>query len=100
MRTLLTMTNYELMTIVKSSLTEQGAKDLSKQVQDLIGTLGGKVVKDDFWGKRKFAYEVKGSTEGYYDVITFTLASDQTTKLEQKLNLINDLVRYLVSARS
>ena len=94
------MKNYELMTIARAGLTDRGAKDLSNQIQDLVKSLEGKIIKQDFWGKRKLAYELKHNTEGYYDVLTLTLAPASLRKFEQKLSLMPDLLRYLVTAKS
>ena len=90
--------NYELMTITKIDLGEEKAKEVSKNIQELISSLNGKVTKTDFWGKRKLAYEVSHNTEGYYDLITFDLDSDKVSKLKSKLNLVQEVIRYLVTA--
>jgi len=94
------MKTYELMTIAKASLTDQGAKDLSTQVQELVKTFGGKIVKQDYWGKRKLAYEIKRNTDGYYDVLTLELDQEALEKFKNKLSLMPDLLRYLVTAKS
>jgi len=90
---------YEIMTITKADLGEQESKNTSKKISDLITTLGGKVTKDDFWGKRKFAYEIRGSTEGFYDVLTFEIDASKVEKLKTKLNLMTDVLRYLITAK-
>ena len=89
---------YELMTIIKIDLGEEKAKEVSKNIQELIASLKGKVTKTDFWGKRKLAYEVVHNTEGYYDVITFELEAANASKLKAKLNLMQEVIRYLVTA--
>ena len=91
---------YEIMTIYKIDLGDQAAKDLSTKTQELITSMEGKVIKSQFWGRRKFAYEIKGKQEGYYDVINFEIDSDKISKLKGKLNLLNGLLRYLISAQS
>lgn len=89
---------YELMIIIKIDLGEEKAKEVSKKIQELIASLGGKVTNADFWGKRKLAYEIKHDTEGYYDVLSFELTADKLAKLKDKLNLMQEVVRYLVTA--
>jgi len=91
---------YEIMTIYKIDLGDQAAKDLSTKTQELINSMEGKVIKAQFWGKRKFAYEIKGKQEGYYDVINFEFDPSQISKFKNKLNLLNGLLRYLISAQS
>ncbi|NMB70063.1 30S ribosomal protein S6 [candidate division WWE3 bacterium] len=94
------MKTYELMTIAKASLTDQGAKDLSTQIQDLVKSFNGKIIKQDYWGKRKLAYEINRNTDGYYDVLTVELDSGALDKFKNKLSLLPDLLRYLVTAKS
>jgi small subunit ribosomal protein S6 len=93
------MKPYEIMTIYKVELTDQAAKDVSTKVQELIASMEGKVTKAQFWGKRRFAYEIKHKQEGYYDVINFELDSSKISKMKTKLNMLNDLVRYLITAQ-
>lgn len=90
---------YELMTIYKNDLGEEGAKKLSKSVSDVLDSMGAKEVKNDFWGRRKFAYEIKHDTEGFYDLFTFELGALDVKNVKEKLNLLNGLVRYLFTAQ-
>jgi small subunit ribosomal protein S6 len=92
------MNNYELMTIGKIDLGEKNAKSLSQNIQNIITSLGGKIEKFDFWGKRKFAYPIKHDTEGFYSVIQFNVDPSSINELKTKLNLENGLVRYLITA--
>jgi len=94
------MNKYELMTLAKGSAGEETAKKLSKEVSETINSLGGKVLEADYWGKRRLAYKIRQETDGFYEVTQFELAQDQLEKLKIKLNLMNNLVRYLVTARS
>lgn len=93
------MTKYELMTIYKINLGESGAKDLSKEVHDLIKSLKGNILNQDFWGKRKFAYEIKHDSEGYYEIIDLEIESSELNNLKKKLNLLDNVVRYLITAQ-
>jgi small subunit ribosomal protein S6 len=94
------MKPYEIMTIYKVEIGDQAAKDLSSKIQELIVSMEGKVVKVQFWGKRRFAYEIKSKQEGYYDVMDFELDSSKISKMKSKLNMLNGLLRYLITAQS
>ncbi len=87
------------MTIYKNDLGEEGAKDLSGKIKEIIESMDGKDLKNDFWGRRKFAYELDHNLEGFYDVFNFEFESEKVSKLKEKLNLINGLVRYLFTAQ-
>lgn len=91
------MKKYELMTITNVELGEDGARDLSNDIKDIISSLKGKVLDSDFWGKRKFAYKIKGKSEGFYEVIEFEVEPGELNPLKKKLNLQEQLVRYLIT---
>lgn len=91
------MKKYELMTITNINLGEDGARDLSNDIKDIISSLKGKVLDSDFWGKRKFAYKIKGQTEGFYEVIEFEIVPSELNVFKKKLNLQEQLVRYLIT---
>ena len=94
------MRNYELITIIKASLGDEKAKAVSKEIQDLIVANKGTVAKADFWGKRKFAYEIKRDKEGYYDVIEFQLDPEFISKIKSKIKLMDSITWYLITVKS
>ncbi len=87
------------MTIANVSLGEEKAKTFSKDIQNLITTQKGSIAKADFWGKRKFAFEVKGQKEGFYDVISFEMEPLLLDKVVGKVKLMDGIIRYLVTAQ-
>lgn len=88
---------YEVMTITKLALGDAGAKKVVDQVKEAITSLKGEVTEEVSWGKRKFAYPINHDTEGYYDVLKFEMEGANIEKLKSKLNLMEDLVRYLIT---
>ncbi len=78
---------YELMLVLSpDSLEEEwGAK-----VKDV------KVLKKEVWGKRVLAYPIKHFSEGVYVLLNFEAAPAKVKELEKKLNLDEDLLRFLV----
>jgi len=94
------MSKYELMTMAHGSKGEDTAKKISLEIQKIITSLGGSLVDSNFWGKRKLSYKIKQETEGYYDVMVFEMDSAKIAEFKSKLNLIEALVRYLITAKS
>lgn len=90
---------YELMTITNINVGDEGFTNVSNKVKDLISSLGGRVLDTDTWGKRKFAYEIKHMREGFYEVVDFEMESVKLEDFKRKLNLIEELVRYMVVAK-
>ena len=85
------------MIIYKLDQAEEGAKKASEEVRGVITSLKGEVTDSTWWGKRKFAYEIKHAVEGVYEVINFNLAPEKQDNLKKKFNLNPSIVRYLIT---
>ncbi len=92
------MKNYEVMTISKKALGEEGFETVSGLIKEAIAKAGGEVTNATPWGRRKFAYKMDNETEGFYEVIEFNLSASKIDTLKTRLNLIEGLQRYLITA--
>jgi small subunit ribosomal protein S6 len=68
-------------------------------VQNKITLLDGVVEKEDPWGKRQLAYEVKDMTEGIYTLVTMQLPSEGPVKLRDQLKIDERIIRYLITTK-
>ena len=88
------MRSYELMIIHRPDMVET---DVRKQVEEVSATIdtSGNVTATDFWGKRRFAYEINHMTEGFYVVLEIQseVALDE---IERTLRLDDGVVRHKV----
>lgn len=92
------MRSYELMMIHRPDLAEA---DVRAKIADVEGTIGesGAMEASDFWGKRRFAYEIDHLTEGYYSVLEFTGDPELITALDRVLSLSDEVVRHKILRR-
>jgi small subunit ribosomal protein S6 len=89
------MRAYELMIIVDGDLDEPVAQAWTKTVVDQIAAAGGQVHGNaDWWGKRRFAYEIKHKSEGYYAVFNLVAEPGALDGFERSLRLADDIVRH------
>lgn len=93
------MKNYEVMTISKKALGEEGFETVSGLVKEAIAKVGGEVTNATPWGRRKFAYKIENETEGFYEVIEFSILPSKLDALNNRFSLIEGLQRYLVTAK-
>ena len=92
------MKNYEIMFIVKPTLSEEDIKKVVKNFQDVITNNGGKITETVEMGQRELAYEIKKFKSGYYYVITLEANDDKAIKEFDRLALIsNDIIRHLIT---
>ncbi len=89
--------SYELMYIVRPTLDEQALAAMHERIDKFIVTAGGEIVKREDWGKRRLAFPIAKVTEGFYSVLQIKLPSTAVRDLERNLQLLEDVLRYLVT---
>ncbi|MBI2984962.1 MAG: 30S ribosomal protein S6 [Candidatus Kerfeldbacteria bacterium] len=90
---------YEMLYIIPGSKTEEEAKQVAERIQQLLRDQGATISKQDFWGKRRLAYEIRRARQGFYDYLEFDLDSQALAPLERALGLNEDVLRYQVLRR-
>lgn len=90
------MRTYEALYIVKPDKNDDEIQTIAKDVEALVTTAGGTIVRSEIWGKRKLAYEVKKQSEGVYVLLRFESNPDFVGRLENHFRLSDDVIRDLV----
>jgi small subunit ribosomal protein S6 len=86
---------YEGMYIIRPTLSDDAREKALKKITGFIDSLGGKVEKVIDWGRKKLAYEIKGSREGLYYILYFSLPTQTIDELIRENHLHEDLLRYM-----
>jgi small subunit ribosomal protein S6 len=88
------MRRYEMMLIVSDTLDEDDALAVFDKAKQVLDDQGGEVVDENWWGKRKFAYEIDKRTHGFYGVLDINAEYDAVVELERQLKLRDEVVRF------
>ena len=92
------MKNYEIMFIVRPTLSEDEIKKVAKSFEKVLTDNGAKVVSSKELGQKELAYEINDFNTGYYFLINFEAKDDKSTKEFDRLALISkDVVRHLIT---
>jgi len=91
--------SYELMMIHRPEMAETDVRSHIGEVESAIAD-GGTVTDTDFWGKRRFAYEIDHVHEGYYSVLQFSGETDLVERLNRALGLHDAVIRHKIIRRS
>ena len=92
------MRNYEIMFIVRPTLSEEETKQVIKNFGDVLTSNGATVVDSKDMGQRELAYEIKKFKSGYYYVYQVEANDDKAIKEFDRLALIsNDVIRHLIT---
>lgn len=87
--------NYELTFIVKPDLDAANSASLLEKVKDLLTSEGGEIVRLDQWGMRRLMYPIRKFREGQYVFIVVKLEAATVARIEARLRLFEDIIRYL-----
>ncbi|MGI9665927.1 MAG: 30S ribosomal protein S6 [Acidimicrobiia bacterium] len=90
------MRSYELMVIYRYDMAEPDVRSAVEEVEKAITDRDGVVTDSDFWGKRRFAYEIDHMNEGYYAVINFDGDVVLQETLDHSLALLDSVVRHKI----
>ncbi|MDK1011192.1 MAG: 30S ribosomal protein S6 [Actinomycetota bacterium] len=94
------MRSYELMVIHRYDMEESDVRDAVAEIEKAITDREGTVKESNFWGKRRFAYEIDHMTEGFYAVITFDGDVALQETLDHSLGLLDSVVRHKIMRKS
>lgn len=86
---------YEGMYILNATLSEEARKKALERITSGIADHGGEIHKVHDQGRKKLAYEIRGSREGYYFLLYFSAPSNALADLWREYHLNEDLLRFL-----
>ena len=89
------MKKYELLAIYKPNLdTEDVDKNLEKFDAELT-EMGGKVESRDKMGRRKLAYDIQKSRDGFFVNTILSMPADKVADLKRSLKLNDNVLRTM-----
>ncbi len=92
------MKNYEIMFIIRPTLSEDEVKKVVTNFKKVITDNGSKVTEVKEMGQRELAYEIKKCKSGYYFVFEVEAKDDKAVKEFDRLGLISDdVIRHLIT---
>lgn len=87
------MRKYELMAIFP--VDEEKAKTGAELVRSDLAKFGAEIEKEDPFGDRDFAYEIKKQNRGRYILFTVNVNPAKLEEIDGQFHLNVNLIRYL-----
>ncbi len=89
------MQTYELTYIVSDAIADDAVGHTSAEVAKEIERLGGVIIKEEPWGKRRLAYPINKRNFGTYVTVQTHLEGSKVAELDRYLRLQEDVIRHL-----
>ena len=90
------MNKYELVFVISTVLDEEATEAIIAKFEGIIKNNGGEIEKNDRWGKRRLAYEIKNQSEGYYCLVTFSSQPKVVDELDRVLKITEEVLRHMI----
>jgi len=90
------LNQYEIAVLYHPDL-EIDLEKAEARVAKIITDNGGKITKTDNWGKRKLAYSIKKQEFAVYVFYTVEMPAEGVAKVEQTLNITDEVIRFLIT---
>jgi small subunit ribosomal protein S6 len=90
------MRPYEVMIIFDADLEEETIRAAVGRYVQVIESRGAQPGHTDYWGKRRFAYELNHRMEGYYVVLQARAEPAAMEELHRVMSLADEVIRHKV----
>ena len=90
------MQEYELTLVLAQKTSAAKKKAFLGKFGKLVETLKGKLMKTEDWGELELATRIKKEGGGNFLHFILELEKTETKKLEDKLRLEDEVIRYLL----
>lgn len=90
------MRNYELTIVLAGKTTPAKKKSRIVKIEKLIKAEKGKLVKKDDWGELNLSSPFLGNVTGMFLHFQLKLEPSTARELDAKLNLEEDILKYLL----
>lgn len=89
------MKNYELLTILKPNLDSDEIDKAIEKIDEDLTELGGKVVSRDKMGRKKLAYDIQKSRDGFFVNSMISMPAEKVADFKRALKLNDNVLRIM-----
>ncbi len=86
------MNKYQLTILINEKVSEADRKETFDAVKKSFSNL----IKEDLWGVRSLAYDIKHANKAFYAYFEFEAEPEAVITLDKNIRLNEDIIRYLL----
>src|ERR1043166_1539910 len=86
---------YEHVYLARQDLSSQQVEELTTQLSGVIGQMGGKITKTEYWGLKSLTYRMRKNRKAHMTLLNVEAPSAALTEIERQERLNEDVLRYL-----
>jgi len=86
---------YEHVYLARQDLSAQQVEELTAQLSGVIGQLGGKITKTEYWGVKSLTYRIRKNRKAHMTLLNVDAPPAALTEIERQERINEDVLRYL-----
>ena len=86
---------YEHVYLARQDVSAQQVEDLTKQFTTVIEGLGGKVLKNEYWGVKSLNFRIRKNRKAHFTLLNVDAPPAALTEVERQQRINEDVLRYL-----
>jgi small subunit ribosomal protein S6 len=86
---------YEHVYLARQDLSPQQVEELTNQLSGVVGQLGGKVTKNEYWGLKSLTYRIRKNRKAHMTLLNVDAPAAALSEIERQERLNEDVLRYL-----
>ncbi|HEU4950142.1 MAG TPA: 30S ribosomal protein S6 [Candidatus Deferrimicrobiaceae bacterium] len=88
---------YETAILFDPELPEEQRKEFLAKLTGVIASYQGELFKQDDWGNRKLAYQIRKKVNAYYTFLLYTGNRGVVEEVERNIKIFDGILRHLTS---
>jgi small subunit ribosomal protein S6 len=91
------MTKYETAILFDPELPEDRRKEFLSKIEGIISSFEGEILKQDDWGIRKLAYQIRKTHNAYYTFLIYSGERGVVEEVERNIKIFDGVMRHMTS---
>jgi small subunit ribosomal protein S6 len=90
------MPQYELCYLLAAQVSDDLVPSAADEIKGYLEQFGASNIIENHLGKKKLAYTIKKTKNGYYVVVRFSMPASAVKTLDAKIRTNNNIIRHLL----
>ena len=86
---------YEHIYLARQDLSAQQVEELTAQLSGVVGQMGGKIAKTEYWGVKSLAFRIRKNRKAHMTLLNIDAPPSAIGEIERQERINEDVLRYI-----
>ena len=86
---------YEHVYLARQDLSAQQVEELTTQLSGVIGQMGGKITKNEYWGLKSLTYRIRKNRKAHMALLNIDAPAPAVAEMERQMRISEDIIRFI-----